>query len=591
MTRDTIGKYTRLLLDKYNQDAKSLVTCTQEFGKSLLSGLGGEGWTAGELAGAILEQNGCYVHFSYDPKIKAYQIDWAVLPNGEVIRNDEKGGIQFRVNGGLTFIIVNGKVLWLNAFNVVPSEHDLVSWRYDPITKDMPDISSDVLGKDKSEKSGGGCMGGEEETGIDGRTRIFGLYRGEDGTVISLPPMDKDGTSILGGSEFLLTQYFQRPLTSVEPRGFDSQAGFVPGAALVQDFVSSSKLREWMKMPTLKVGCEGDLDVILYYNGIGTRGMEWNPARVEAPVLPHAERREFVAASGNEQMPVQECRVDAAPAAQQAPMQFAYDDFEPAPARFRKEKRAREKPIETKNVAGAESKLERKEKNLVGGEKAGHKPSAKRAADETPFWRIDSQGRMKPFHAPRGMCEGAPASMPKLKVGVPKLMGKFVFGQEETSPAKLSVVEKAKDPMPLREKKKKRRRKPAEMRAAEKPAEKPKRPAAKVRFGDAVPLSSGIQRKKVRREMPVVELRLEKRAKRRAEKRKEIALGQDAAISTKRKARRKEKAVMLDEEARRKNRGAERKKAGRKRMDAMEYMVMGKKKRGKRKYWAPLSLR
>ncbi|MFA5411905.1 MAG: hypothetical protein WC350_00980 [Candidatus Micrarchaeia archaeon] len=405
-----------------------------------------------------------------------------------------------------------------------------------------------------------------------------------------------DGT--INPSDILLSSWkdplpprYLQPLATIETGGFEMRTGFVPNATFVQDFASSNKLREWLKDSQLKVGCEGELDIILYYNGIGTRGIEWNPARVEAPVLPSAERREFVAAASGNEVAVQECRSEAAPASQQAPMQFAYDAFESVPTRFRKEKRVKEKPVEAKNVARAESKVERKEK-LVRREKAGYNPSAKRAAEEAPFWRIDSKGRMKPMHAPRGMDDGAPAQMPKLKVGVPKLMGKLVFRRENTSPVRLNRVAEAKNPELLQEKKKKRKRRP-EMKqvGAERPAEKPKRPAAKVRFGDAVPLSSGIRRKKVRREMPVVELKKEKKAKRRAEKRKEIALGQDAAISTKRKAHRKEKAVMLDAEGKKKSRMEEKKRARKRQADTVEYLVAKKARGGKRKYWAPLSLR
>ena len=246
-------------------------------------------------------------------------------------------------------------------------------------------------------------------------------------------------------------------------------------------------------------------------------------------------------------------------------------------------------------MARAESRVERKDStparrdnNPARKEKAEVRPSVKRAAEETPFWRISSKGKMKPFHAPRDADEFAPEPMPNSRANIPKPMGKIVFRQEKTPPAKLNRVAEAKNPELLQEKKRKPRR--TKLAGAEKPAEKPKRPAAKVRFGDAAPLSAGIKRKRVRREMPAVELKKEKKAKRRAEKRK-IALGQDAAIPKRQKARKVEKATMLKEETGSKNRMEERRNAAKRRADRMECLVAKKARKGKKKYWAPLSLR
>ncbi len=541
-----------------------------------------KGATVIEATVDIMKYNGGYAHVVHDEEHNADHIVWIITPKGKVVTN-----LQFYVDGGLAFVEVDDKIVWVNGGNVLFPETANVRWQSDDYKTDMPDIRDEK----KKKNANGACMGGEwTDTGKLTTSKI-GIYDPLTG-MVTPPPRPLFGEELAMGENNLLPPQYFRQLTTTEPRGFETQTGFVPGAALVQDRAGLGAMA-WLRVAALKA--DGELGIARYYDAIGERGIGQMPARVEAAALPQAEESAFVASSEIVQGEVQECRAEHAPAAQEAPVRFAYDSSGPEQVRFRKERKQAEKPVEEGNAAKTENRVERKGENPARNDdsKVESKPSAKPAHGETPFWRIDRKGRMKPLNAPIELDEDAPAPMPKLKLAIPKITGRLMPARMKAPVARQKVAEKeAKNPALPQERKKKRRKRPEMARAeTERRAEKPKMPAAKVRFGDAAPLSSGIKRKNVRREMPAVELKKEKKARRKAEKREmKIKPELTPAAIAKQKARRREKKMVLGERGGEKR--AAKRRAERKHRDTVEYLVAKRApKRGKRKYWAPLSRR
>ncbi|NYZ60455.1 hypothetical protein H0O01_02030 [Candidatus Micrarchaeota archaeon] len=145
-----------------------------------IMGFVGKNWTAMEMTISILEQNNGYAHVSYDGRF-GYQIDWLITPEGKKIGNDRMGGLQCDVNNGLPFVIFGGKVVWLNADNLLLKDEDRLRWKYDPYTQEMPDILQG--------KGGGGCAGGKGFNTESIRVMSFGGYDPLAGRISMLPIM------------------------------------------------------------------------------------------------------------------------------------------------------------------------------------------------------------------------------------------------------------------------------------------------------------------------------------------------------------------------------------------------------------------
>jgi len=173
--------FTKRFMERHGQDETKLYLRKVSFGNKSWAGLVGRGWSPTEITVAVLEQNGGYAHVSHTPGMGTY-IDWLITPEGTRIGNDERGGLQFYVNRSLPFIVQGGKVVWLNADNPILMENDLLEWRYDPYTQEMPDI----LGK----KEKGGCMGGANVADLTKlRVRVFGGYDPLEERITMLPPL------------------------------------------------------------------------------------------------------------------------------------------------------------------------------------------------------------------------------------------------------------------------------------------------------------------------------------------------------------------------------------------------------------------
>ena len=173
--------FTKRFMGRHGQDESGLYLRNVPFGNRSWTGLVGRGWNPTEITIAILEQNGGYAHVRYTPGMGTY-IDWLITPDGKKIGNDSRGGLQFYVNKSLPFIVRDGKAVWLNADNPILMENDILEWKYDPYTQEMPDI----LGK----KKGGGCMGGSNVTDLtDLRVRLFGGYDPSAERITMLPPL------------------------------------------------------------------------------------------------------------------------------------------------------------------------------------------------------------------------------------------------------------------------------------------------------------------------------------------------------------------------------------------------------------------
>jgi len=173
--------FTKRFMGRHGQDESGLYLRNVGFGNRSWTGLVGRSWSPTEMTIAILEQNGGFAHVCHTPGMGTY-IDWLITPDGKKIGNDTRGGLQFYVNRSLPFIVRDGKAVWLNADNPILMENDILEWKYDPYTQEMPDI----LGK----KKGGGCMGGSNVTDLtDLRVRLFGGYDPSAERITMLPPL------------------------------------------------------------------------------------------------------------------------------------------------------------------------------------------------------------------------------------------------------------------------------------------------------------------------------------------------------------------------------------------------------------------